>query len=501
MRIPKQVLAVLAVAGLVFAQRGGNDWMTSGYDAQRSHWVRGDPKIHSSTLADAGSPEGFQFLWKHKFPAATTEPALLDFYIGYRGFRTMGFFGSVNNTVTALDTDMPRVEWENKYGAPSNAANANCPGGMMANVTRPTALAYNLNPGGRGGGRGTPAKSGVGAPGQGAVTIKPPAPRPAAPPPPPKPTPGQEAAAAIQNPFVPRVQYITSITSDGKFHMNWVSNGNEPNEAVPFLPAGARAQGLLVVDGIAYVATTHGCGGAPNGVWALDVAARKVLNWKASGDVAGSAGPAIAPDGTIFVTTTGGHLVALDSKTLAEKDRYTNTALGFRSSPVIFSYKGKDHVAAVNDEGQLQVFAASSLKQPLAFTRATGTYDTGALASWQDPAGVRWILMPTAQGITAWKYSDEGGTPKIERAWASKPMRKAITPIIVNGVVFAVDAGDPGLNATFYALDAFTGQQLFSSGSTISGHVSTGRLAAGGSRVYISTDDGTQYVFGFPLEI
>jgi hypothetical protein len=37
----------------------------------------------------------------------------------------------------------------------------------------------------------------------------------------------------------------------------YVSNGDEPNPAVPFLPPNANAQGLLVFDDTAYVATIN----------------------------------------------------------------------------------------------------------------------------------------------------------------------------------------------------------------------------------------------------
>jgi outer membrane protein assembly factor BamB len=49
-------------------------------------------------------------------------------------------------------------------------------------------------------------------------------------------------------------------------------------------------------------------------------------------------------------------------------------------------------------------------------------------------------------------------------------------------------------------LDATTGKQLWSSGNLLTSFVHSGGLSAGGSRVYVSTYDGTQYVFGFPIE-
>ena len=44
-----------------WAQRGA-DWMTSGFDAQRSHWVRNDGKISVASM----SKPGFELVWKAK---------------------------------------------------------------------------------------------------------------------------------------------------------------------------------------------------------------------------------------------------------------------------------------------------------------------------------------------------------------------------------------------------------------------------------------------------
>ncbi len=493
-------VCVSLTGALLLGQRGGNDWMSAGFDAQRSNWVRMDNKINPASMTGSD----FKLVWKYELQSPSTAPALLDFYIGYRGFRTLGFLGSANNKVTALDTDLPRLEWHKDYGAPKGSGTAECPGGMTSNVTRPTVLAYPMNTGGRGGGRGTPAKSGVGEALQGAVTIRKTAPAPP-PPPPPKPTPAAAAAAAAANPFAPRIQYVNSLAADGKLHSAWLSNGHESAEGIPFVPAGAHAKGLIVINGVAYVATAHGCGGATNGVYALDLSSKAVKTWKAGGQgVAGNAGFAFAPDGTLYVTTMAGELVALEEKTLREKDRYQNPNSAFRSSPLVFGHKGKDYVAALNHEGQLLVFDASSLKTPVAESRPAGQagFEAGGLASWQDPAGVRWILTPTARGVMAYKLSDENGPLRLERAWASNPMTNALPPIVVNGVVFAAAGGDKNTPAKLSALDALTGREVWSSGAEIRAAAAPGAaLAAGGSRVYISTADGTLYAFGMPLEI
>ena len=83
---------------------------------------------------------------------------------------------------------------------------------------------------------------------------------------------------------------------------------------IPFLPANANARQLTVINEVVYAATSHGCGGAPNGVWALDIATKEVAHWTPpAGDIAGD-GFAFGPDEKIYAATTSGDLVALESQ-------------------------------------------------------------------------------------------------------------------------------------------------------------------------------------------
>jgi outer membrane protein assembly factor BamB len=498
------------------------DWNTAGFDAQRSSWLKSDAKI---SLANMQTP-GFELVWKMDLDKKsgaeylTTPPVLLDFYISYRGFRTLGFVGGRDNRVIAIDTDLGRLEWEKNFDIPKvpAASSATCPGGMTASVSRRASMDYPPLTTPRGMGRGTPAKSGVGEPFEGAVTLKQaPIVRPAATKP--KARPGRSASVP-PSPFAPNIQWVHALSSDGKFHSLYVSNGEEPKTALPFLPPNAHARGLLVVEDNAYVATVNGCGGVENGIWSLNLQSGKVSHWKASASVAGEMGPAMGPDGTVYAAA-GPELVALSQGTLAPKSSYKLPGAEFTSSPVIFEVKNKDFVAATSSDGKLHLFDTASLQKPVstsaAFTaaRASG----GALASWQDQAGIRWILAPsegnTAAGvgfnatngqvtngaIVAWKVVEQGGQTRLEPGWVSRDMNAPLAPIVVNGVVFAVSSGSKTkAPAVLYALDALTGRELWNSGKTITGYVTTGGLAAGGTRVYVAAQDGTQYVFGYPIE-
>jgi outer membrane protein assembly factor BamB len=493
--------------------RGGADWTTAGNDAQRSSWVRADPKISKDSM----QKPGFQLLWKIKFENEArqlnglTPAVLLDRYIGHRGFRSLAFIGGSADNVFAVDTDLGRIEWQNHYstGPAGQPGSLSCPGGITTGLTRPTSTALPVAMGGRGGGgggRGGPAKSGVGEPGQGAVTLAevaqgrggrggladaPPAGRGA------PGAPGDAGRGAARGGGFGRMPSMAyALTSDGVLQTLYVSNGADAEAPVKFLPANANAQGLIVADNVAYAVTSNGCGGAANGVWALDLASKEVTTWKSgASSPVGSAGPAFGPDGTLYVATAGGEasLVALEPKTLKRKASYS-AGSDFTSSPVVFEYKGKIIVAAGTKDGRVHLLDSASLTAG-ASSRTSDGAATG-LASWQDAGGTRWILAAAASAVITWKVADG---PSLEPGWVSRDIVSPLTPMIVNGVVFAVSRGESS-HAVLYALDAGTGNPLWNSGNNIGSFVHGGGLSAGSGQLYLGTHDGTLYAFGFPIE-
>jgi outer membrane protein assembly factor BamB len=489
--------------GILSAQfgRGSSDWVTVGADAQRSSWVRADPKISRSSM----QKPGFALLWKVKLKndargtTALTAPALLDRYIGYRGFRSLAFVGGSSDQVFALDIDLGRVEWSKPVASATPAA-GNC-GAMTANVTRPTTAAFPSNlQGGRGGGGRGGARSGVGEPGEGALTLAAatnasgPA-RGAAPPPPAAAGRGRGGAPGG---FQRMPNFLHAISSDGMLHSMYVSNGDEPQPAVKFLPPNAGAQGLTIIDNVAYASTGEGCTGVPSGIWALDLESKQVASWNAPGGIAGSAGPAFGGDGTIYAATKNGDLVALEPKTLRLKAAY-HSGTQFTSSPVIFEYKDKAVIGAAAKDGRIHLLdAALELLNKGAVP--LGAEAAGALATWQDEDGTRWILAPALGTIAAWKVTEQNGGPALVNGWKSKEMVAPLAPMVMNGVVFALSGGQRNTRATLYALDGSTGKEYWNSGSTMTSFVPGGGLAGGGSQLYVGTYDGTLYAFGFPIE-
>src|SRR5499426_369161 len=523
--------------------RGATDWMTSNSDAQRSSWVRTDAKISTESM----QKPGFQLLWKvnlkneSKGLNSLTPPALMERLIGYRGFRMLGFVGGSSDKIFVIDTDLGRIEWEKQLtsAATPEAASPPCPGGMTANVARPTVAAAPMMAGapgpGGGFGRSGPAKGAVGEPGKGAVTLAlvtsaaPPRPNPAN-------SPGGQFGRGAPN-------LVYALSGAGMLHIMHVSNGADYKPPVKFLPPNTNAYGLIVIDNVAYVVTDGGCGGAPNGVWALDIASGQVATWKA--DVAGLVGPAFGVDGTLYVTTRGGgelpnSLVALDPKTLNVKGWYTAGDQEFSSSPVVFEHKGKILIAATTKDGRAHLLDSANLggegKAALYTTPASSTAETtapGALASWQDASGARWILAPTVGSqaadlgfaatngavtngaVVAWKLVEQDGALTLQPAWASRDLVSPLPPTIINGVVFVTSGGEFRTNdskmtaaerarrsshAILYALDGETGKEIWNSGTTITSFARGAALSGGVGQIYLTTYDGAIYAFGFPME-
>ena len=466
---------------------------------------------------------GFQFLWKSKLDNqprqlnALTQPVLLPNIISYKGFKALAFVGGSSDNVYSLDYDLSKTFWTRRLSTttpPQPAGTLSCPGALTT-LTRSTPLpqpAPAAPPAGRGGGGGG----------------------------------GGGGRGGNQNVFV--------IGANGMAYALNPQTGGDMTPPIKFLPPNARVEGLLLVDNVLYAATAGNCGGAPNGVWAVDLASDPKVPtfWESKGGgVAGTAGPTLGADGTIYAATGDGDysastysdaVVSLEPKTLKLKDWFTPGKTPFTSSPVVFAFKGKELIVTANADGRLYVLDAGSLggadhHTPLSRTApySTGLADfaPGALSTWEDADGTRWVLaasgaplhadttFPATNGtitngaIVAFKVVDENGTPALRPGWASRDMLSPVTPAIVNGVVFAVSSGeylttDASMNAAqrakrskpavLYAIDASTGKELWNSGNTITSFVHAVGPSAGDSQVYVVTYDGTVYAFGIPLE-
>jgi outer membrane protein assembly factor BamB len=490
---------VIAAAVAVSAQgRGGGAWTTVGGDAQRTSFVRADPKI---SLAAMQSP-GFQFLWKRKLDNdRLTQPLLLPNIIAYKGFKALAFVGSASGQVYSIDYDLNRMFWQQKLATSAPKAAA-CSSGLPV-LTKSTPL---TPPVGRGGGGG-------GGRGRGA-------------------TGPQIANGRGGN------DNVFAISTGGMVHVMNPQIGTDQVPPVKLLPPNANVAGSILVDTTLYAATTGNCSGVPNGVWSVDLAseAKAVQSYDTKGaTIAGTVPPAFGTDGTLYIATGAGKsevanaVVSLDQKTLTQKDWFATTT-PFTSNPVVFQYKNKDLIVAANKDGRLYVLDSASLggtdhKTPLHKSSqvSAALEDPSGLASWLDSAGTRWIVASvggplqaetkvamangtvTAGTLVAFTVVDQNDAPTLQPQWTSRDLASPVTPVVVNGVVFALASGEAkgrgrASNAVLYALDAATGKELWTSGTTITSPVRGVGPSAGDSQVYVATSDGTLYVFGMPME-
>jgi outer membrane protein assembly factor BamB len=495
MKIINGLLLAGLSATLAHAQfgRGGSDWMTAGNDAQRSSWIRSDAKISPERLGKAG----FDFIWKvgadPGAKQALAAPVLLDRYIGYRGFRSLAFIGATGDKAVGVDTDLGRVEW--RQTLPS-ASSASCASAAVA-VTRPTTAAFPSQQAGGGGfgPRGGPAHSGVGEAFAGAVTITAASANMAGPPG----APGGRGAAGRGGPppgfgRMPSVLHV--VTRDGMLHSIYVSNGEPSQPAARLAPPNSSLAGLIVVDNVAYVAAGQGCDAAPNAILALDLESKQVAAFRPEkGSIAGANGFALGPDATVYVSTTGGELLALEAKTLRLKSAY-QSGQPFATSPVVFPHNDAAWVAAATQDGRIHLLDTAAMSAALAKSDAMSS-PVSALATWQDSANTRWLLGASAGSVIAWKVAESNGAPALRQGWTSRDLAGPLAPVIVGGVAFTASTG---ASPVLYAFDASTGKDLWNSGRKIASPIRGGGLSVGNSQVYLGSNDGTFYVFGFPIE-
>ena len=223
--------------------------------------------------------------------------------------------------------------------------------------------------------------------------------------------------------------------------------------------------------------------------------------------------------------------------------------LDMQVTPAIFPFKGKEMMITGSKECRVYLLDTKSAggadhQTPLYRTpllcneeadfQSAGIW--GSMASWEDAKGTRWALTPfwgavhpafkaplsygpvTHGAVVAFKVEENAGKFRLAPAWMSRDMNQAEPPVIANGVVYSYGSGentrqayaDRGLadfsplrikassHAVFYALDAQTGKELYSSGDQIKSFAHFSGLSIANGRVYLATYDSILYCFGLP---
>jgi outer membrane protein assembly factor BamB len=524
------LIALLVCGWIAFGQSRGGNWPTYGGDAQRSGWEGADAAITTESI------KNLQLLWKMKLEVAprgmrpVMPPVILGRLISYRGFKELAFVATNADIVYAIDADLGAMFWQKHLEYSTRqpqvmTSTGACPGGLTAMPTMPV-------PGARGaaGGRGAPA-----------------------------PTAGAPRGSA----FIGGPASVYTISSDGRLHRLNTSTGDDMTQPISVIPANARATSLNMVDNVIYTVTSHECNGDPNAVWAIDlnVDPPKVRSFALKGGGGwGIGGPVIGSDGSVYIQTGRSNssatvVAALTQRELQLKQSSSTGGSGIEAinaepahgaSPVVFSYKDRDLIAAVCFDHGLCILDSASGKEiyrspqlvlaPRSSSTAADVGFWGSLSSWQDTDGTRWVLAsalgpphsdlkatangPTPNGfIAAFKVQEQNNAITLAPAWISRDLDSPLPPVIANGVVFALSAGEftrqvktvdggttvderpkGATRATLYALDARTGKELYSSRNLATGPASLTGLTVANGRVYFGGLDGTLYAFGMYVE-
>lgn len=512
-RVSKTLIATALGCSIAAAS-----WLTFGGDPQRSGWAKNETSITKQSV------KSLQLEWKVKLDNqpkelnSLTVPVVIEPVYTNHGADEYLIVGGSSDNLYAVSTDDGKIVWQKHF---TNEAPP--PTGFMAEgyYFCPNAL------------NDTPV---IG--------------------------PGKWPASATV--------YVISI--DGKLHALNVVNGEDRFAPKPFVPAYSKNWSLNLADDVIYTTTSQQCNNAKSGVWAMDLnSPDKTVSFFQSdpfgAGIWGRGGASVGTNGTVYAATGDGPfdasagkygetVVALSPKNLKVLDYYAPANVDYltkkdldmgNTTPLIFTYKGRELILATGKEGALYLLDAKSLggdthRKPLFLSPLytnegadiAGRGFWGAFATWEDAKGVRWIYapawgpiaskappFPTTNGpapngsIMAFKVEGEEGKPVLSPAWISRDMNVPEPPVVINGVVFSISSGeftrqikeDGTLytgkerveksvgNATLYAFDAETGKELFSSGKAMSSFTHMGGLAVSSGRIFATTHDSILYAF------
>ncbi len=307
-----------------------------------------------------------------------------------------------------------------------------------------------------------------------------------------------------------------AISNDGVLHGLTLHDGLDGIQPIPFLPAGAQAGDLTFINGVLYTATMNGCGGAPNGVWAITPAAipaggafPKATSWL-TGGTASPHTPAFNADGVMFVSVSSGtgqfadSIVSLDPATLTVKNKFTQPGANFVTPPTILRIQNRDILSAQTADGRIFLLDGANLSTPLFTSPAVSNiaaYRPAALAAWQDSTGQSWLVSTTPTAVVAHKLNVTGATASLTQGWTLPGLKAPLAPLVINGVVFAVSTGDASAPSVLYAVNGITGKKLWDSGKTITTSVPRNSAIWNSmGQVLVGSADNTLYAFGANME-
>jgi outer membrane protein assembly factor BamB len=518
-----RMIAATLVAGALFttmSQPPAADWLMDGGDPQRSGWQPQETRLSRET-----APQ-MRLLWRVPLDHQPRElhalhPGLIVGRVATaEGVKEIAVVAGVSDALYAIDVERGTVLWQQRFDRafqpPRGARGLTflCPGGQTAT---PVIVA------------GTSAGDYV----------------------------------------------VYAVSWDGRLRAHDVATGATVAPPARFMPPNGKPYSLNVWRGVIYAATAQRCGENPDRVYAIDLRSRRVTSFSASGGgMWGRRGVTLGADGRIYTGTGGGGF-------FPERQQYGQSIIAVRHDPVsgslsladyfaplnarwmtehgldmnvtgpAFRFDGREYLAQSSKECRLWLLDTAALgggdhRTPVDQTplicNASASYESagvwGALSTWEDAAGDRWIVTPfwgpkhpafrapvehgavDHGALAAFKLTRGPSGPRLSPAWISRDMDRAEPPVVANGVVFGYGSGEStrqrsrgprevegtaariaeATHAVLYALDAATGAELWSSGREIRSWNHFSGLSIANGRVYIATYDGVVYAYGLPVK-
>jgi len=168
---------------------------------------------------------------------------------------------------------------------------------------------------------------------------------------------------------------------------------------------------------------------------------------------------------------------------------------GMTEFPVEFPWHGKPWQATVDQNGEPRLRLAIGAKQDAPQT-------AGRLATWEDAEATRWIYTAARSQVAAFKVRNgNAGQPAVTPSWRLSSLSDPVAPVVANGIVYSLAKTAVDGPLVLRAVDALTGEELYTSKDAIKSRASSSNLAVANGHVCFSTTDSQTYCFGLPFEL